>query len=76
MHMKSTWSERSEARCLTICTVDTLYYYGVTDLLSGTCQRHVNIGGGVSFSPVNLVSRTCQGPANMGPFGNTILRYF
>ena len=45
---------------------------GVTDLLSGTCQGHVNIGG-VSFSPVDLVSRTCQGPVNMGPFGNTTL---
>ena len=40
--------------------------------MSTTCQGHVNIGGGVSFSPVNLVSRTCQGPVNVGPFGNTI----
>ena len=35
-------------------------FSGVTDLLSGTCQYR----GGVSFSPVNLVSRTCQ----YGPF--------
>ena len=53
------------------------YYYFL--VLPICCRGHVNdmsrtcqYRGGVSFSPVNLVSKTCQGPVNMGPFGNTI----
>ena len=46
---------------------------GVTDLLSGTCQGHVNIGGCVIFpcKPcVKDMPRTCQ----YGPFREHHLR--
>ena len=53
---------------------------GTIVVLPICCRGHVNdmsricqYRGGVPFSPVNLVSRTCQGYVNMGPFGNTKL---